>query len=54
MYEMDRDLEKIVLNNPTESSIYDHVRSRGMLTMREDAIVKSLRHQIPFEEVGKL
>ncbi|HMO78915.1 MAG TPA: ATPase, T2SS/T4P/T4SS family [Candidatus Paceibacterota bacterium] len=54
MYEMDRDLEQIILNNPTENAIYDQVRKKGMLTMKEDAIIKALKKQIPFEEINKL
>jgi type IV pilus assembly protein PilB len=54
MYEMDRDLESVILSNPTENALYDTVRKKGMLTMREHAIVKALQHQTPWEEVGKL
>lgn len=54
MFEMDKDVEKIILENPVESEIYKVVRSKGMITMKEDAIIKALRKQIPFEEVNKL
>ena len=55
MYEMDRKLESIILTKPTEAEIYDHVRKeKGMITMKEDAIIKALQKMIPFEEVGNL
>lgn len=54
MFKMDRDIEKIILENPVDSAIYDVVRSKGMITMKEDAIMKTLRREIPFEEVNKL
>lgn len=54
MYEMDRDLEKVILTNPVESAIYDAVRKKGMLTMREDAITKVMNGKVPWDEVYKL
>lgn len=55
MYEMDRKLESIILSKPTDSEIYDHVRKeKGMITMKEDAIIKALQKMIPFEEVNSL
>ena len=54
MYEMDKDLEKVILTNPTSPEIWKVVRGKGMITMREDAIIKALRKQIPFEEISNL
>ena len=54
MYKMDRDIEAIILKNPVESAIYDSARKKGMITMREDAIIKAMRKEIPFEEINKL
>lgn len=54
MYEMDRDMEKVILTNPTETAVYDEARKKGMLTMKEDAIIKALRKEVPFEEINKL
>lgn len=53
-FKMDSDVEKLILSNPTESAIVKTLRSKGMLTLREDAIIKSLNRQIPFEEVLRL
>lgn len=53
-FEMDKDLESVILKDPTEPEIYKLVRSKGMLTMKEDAIVKALQKVIPFEEINTL
>jgi len=34
--------------------VYTAARSGGMLTMREDAILKALTGEIPFEEINTL
>lgn len=55
IYEMDKKLESIILSKPTENEIYEYVRKeKGMIIMKEDAIIKSLQKMIPFEEVGNL
>ena len=55
MYQMDKKLESIILSKPTEDDIYQYVRKeKGMITMKEDAIIKALQKVIPFEEVGNL
>ena len=51
---MNKSLEQVVLKEPVEENIYAAARAGGMLTMREDAIVKALRGEIPFEEGNTL
>ncbi len=51
MYKVDADVQKVILEKPNEGEIYKVVRARGMLTMKEDAILKSLKGELPFEEV---
>jgi type II secretory ATPase GspE/PulE/Tfp pilus assembly ATPase PilB-like protein len=51
---MDRKIEKVILENPIESAIYDAAREKGMITMKEDAIIKAMNKEIPFEEIGTL
>ena len=51
---MNKELEEVVLKDPVEEKIYSIARSGGMLTMREDAIVKALSGEIPFEEINTL
>jgi len=52
--EMDKDLEAIILKNPTEANITKAARNKGMLTMKEDAIIKAMHQLVPFEEVNTL
>ena len=52
--QMDKEIERIILTNPVESDIYTAARKKGMLSMKEDAIIKSLHKIIPFEEVNTL
>ena len=51
---MNKKLEQVVLTEPIEEKIYSAARAGGMLTMREDAIVKALAGEIPFEEINTL
>ena len=54
MFEMDKDIEQAILKNPTEFEITRVVRKKGMMTMKEDAMIKAFRGEIAFEEVNKL
>jgi len=54
VFDMTEELEAIILKNPAEAEITRIVRSQGMLTMKEDAIIKSMHQIIPFEEVNML
>src|SRR5690606_23001974 len=51
---VNKNIERAILENPTENSIMDSSREDGMITMREDALIKAFKRQIPFEEVNKL
>lgn len=51
---MTKELEHVVLTTPVEEKVYEAARAEGMLTMREDGIIKALDGQIPFEEVNTL
>jgi len=51
MFKIDREMQSIILKNPLEQEIYKLARSRGMLTLREDAIVKSIKGDIPMLEI---
>lgn len=52
--EKDKDLEKAILTGATEENIYKLMRAKGMLTMKEDAMLKAFRKEIPWGEVNKL
>ncbi len=54
VFEMDKDIESAILKNASELELTKVVRAKGMLTMKEDAIVKTMHKIIPFEEVNLL
>jgi len=55
LFTVDKELEKIILKKPTENEIYEYVRkTQGMLTMKNDAILKSMAGLIPWDEVNSL
>ena len=51
MFKIDKEMQNIVLKHPEEITIYNLARSKGMLTLREDAILKSIKGDIPIQEV---
>ncbi|KKR46839.1 MAG: type II secretion system protein E [Parcubacteria group bacterium GW2011_GWA1_40_21] len=53
-FKMDSDIENLILNNPIESAVFKSLRKKGMITMKEDGIIKALNKIIPFEEVINL
>ncbi len=53
-FEIDREIEAIILKNPTEPELYKVTRAKGMLSMKEDAILKAFDRIIPFEEINTL
>ena len=55
MFTVDKEVENIILTNPTENAIYEYVRkNQGMLTIKEDAILKSMAGKVPWSEVNGL
>ncbi len=51
---MTKELEHVILTDPVEERVYAAARAQGMRTMREDAIIKAVAGEIPFEEVTAL
>ncbi len=54
VYGMNPELERAILDKASEEIMFATVRKHGMLTMREDAIIKAVKGLIPFEEVNTL
>ncbi len=50
MFEVDKEMQNVILKNPVDAEIYRVARSHGMLSMREDAIMKALDGIIPLQE----
>lgn len=51
MFALDEDVQELILKNAVEQELFKLVRSKGMLTMREDALIKSLAGIVPLQEV---
>ncbi len=51
MFKIDEEMQSIILGNKGEKEIYNLARSRGMITLREDAILKSIKGDIPIQEI---
>lgn len=54
MFDMNLELERAILANKPEDELFGLVRKNGMLTMKEDAIIKAAQGTVPFEEVNTL
>ena len=52
--EMDKDIEAIILKSPTELEIGKVARAKGMLTMKDNAVLKAFEGVVPFEEANAL
>ncbi|MDD4531202.1 MAG: ATPase, T2SS/T4P/T4SS family [Candidatus Pacebacteria bacterium] len=51
---MTTELEKIIIEDPTESKIAQEAKRQGMVTMRQDAVIKAVQGLIPVEEVFRM
>jgi len=51
MFKVDKEMQNVILKSPTNGEIYKVARKRGMLMMREDAMLKAVNGIIPFREV---
>ncbi len=52
--EIDDDIQKAILDKDSEEEIWNIARSKGMLSMREDAILKSMDGKVPYVEIASL
>jgi type IV pilus assembly protein PilB len=49
--EMTKNLEEIILKEPSETKLWEEARRQGMITMRQDGILKVLKGETTIEEV---
>jgi type IV pilus assembly protein PilB len=54
MFTVDKEIEKLILTKPNDNDLYDYARKQGMLTMKDDAILKCMHGLIPWSEVNTL
>jgi len=50
--EVDGEIQNLILKNGSEEEMYNAARSKGFMSMKEDAIIKALEGTIPYEEVN--
>lgn len=51
MFPLDKDIQQVILKNPVEQEIYKACRAKGMITLREDALLKALKGDVLMQEV---
>lgn len=54
MLEIDNEIENLILERKPEDEIWQAARKKGMIDMKEDAIIKSIKGIVPFTEVETL
>lgn len=54
VFPVDKEVQKIILSEPTEIRLWEAARQKGMITMKEDAILKSMDKLVPFQEINAL
>ena len=54
MFPVDKEIEKIILEDASEQAIYAAARRKGMITLKEAAILKGLDGLVPFSEINEL
>lgn len=55
MFTVDKGLQEIILKNPTEIALGDYIKkNQGMLSMRQDAIIKCMNGVLPLSEANSL
>ena len=52
--EVDDDIQNAILQRKNEDEIFKIARERGMITMKEDAMLKSMEGKVPFVEIAGL
>jgi type II secretory ATPase GspE/PulE/Tfp pilus assembly ATPase PilB-like protein len=50
--EVTEEMQELILNNASEEDIFTMARKNGFVTIIEDAIIKALNHEIPYEEMN--
>ncbi|MAG12325.1 hypothetical protein CL630_00750 [bacterium] len=54
LFSVDRAMEDVILKNPVEGEILKVARAQGMVSLKEDAVIKTAEGIIPFDEVNTL
>lgn len=54
VFSVDKEIERIIIADPTEPKLNEAARKKGMLSMRENAILKCMDGVVPFQEVNTM
>jgi len=54
LLEVDGEVKKAVLESADEDTVFKIGRKRGLMTLKEDALIKAMRKLIPFEDVAQV
>lgn len=49
---IDDEMQELILRNASEEEFFNTARKKGFVSLHEDAIIKALRHEIPYEEMN--
>jgi type IV pilus assembly protein PilB len=52
--ELDDDIQNAIVNRKSEDDLWKIAKSKGMITMKQDAIIKSMNKIVPFVEIAGL
>ena len=50
--EVNDEIRELILKNASEEEFFHSARKKGFITLHEDAIIKALKHEIPYEEMN--
>jgi type IV pilus assembly protein PilB len=51
LFKVDKKIQEIILKNANDAALYEVARKNGMLTMKEDAMLKAINGIVPYREV---
>ena len=51
MFLIDKDIQQVILSNAGEAELYKLCRTKGLITLREDALLKALEGKVMLQEV---
>jgi type IV pilus assembly protein PilB len=54
LFNVDPDIQSVILKNPNELAIFKAAREKGMITLKEDALLKAFNGEIAYMEVNAL
>lgn len=51
-FEVNEQIQDLILKGGSEEQMHEVARKHGFMSMKEDAVIKALRHVIPYEEIS--